>query len=35
MLEGYSYEEPWPEEIPQFKIKYETGGERDLTGLNL
>ncbi|MDB6083738.1 MAG: hypothetical protein JWN43_1619 [Gammaproteobacteria bacterium] len=30
MLEGYSYEEPWPETIGEFSLKYT--GEARLTG---
>jgi hypothetical protein len=34
-LEGYSYEEPWPDQIRNFSVRYVTAGERDLRALNL
>lgn len=34
-LEGYSYDEPWPKQIGQFEVRYQTGGERDLAALDL
>lgn len=33
MLEGYSYDEPWPSSINQFKLSYTKGEERDWTAL--
>ena len=32
-FEGASYEEDWPKEIPQFKVKYMTDGARDMAKL--
>jgi hypothetical protein len=32
-LEGYSYEENWPDEIDQFELQYFVGEERDLESL--
>jgi hypothetical protein len=29
MLEGFSYEEPWPCEIARYVLRYERGRERD------
>jgi hypothetical protein len=29
MLEGYSYDEPWPSKIESFNLKYMTGTGRD------
>lgn len=29
MLEGYTYDEPWPQEITRFELKYVNGEERD------
>lgn len=34
MLEGYSYDEPWPEAISDFELSY-AGGARDLRSLQL
>lgn len=34
MLEGYSYEEPWPESIDEFELSY-TGESRDVESLQL
>lgn len=34
MLEGYSYDESWPEIISDFALEY-TGGARDIAALNL
>jgi len=34
LLEGYSYDEPWPEEIRLYTLTY-TGGSRDIGALNL
>ena len=33
MLEGYSYDEPWPLSIEGFKLKYTKGEERDWVAL--
>jgi hypothetical protein len=33
MLEGYCYDESWPNEISTFKLMYITGKTRDLTAL--
>ena len=33
MLEGYSYDEPWPISIPNFNLKYLHGEERDWLSL--
>jgi hypothetical protein len=30
MLEGYTYDGPWPAEIDQFKLSYDGGETRDL-----
>jgi hypothetical protein len=30
MLEGYSYDEPWPSSIASFDLKYTKGDKRDL-----
>jgi hypothetical protein len=30
MLEGYTYEEKWPEKITIYKLKYISGEKRDL-----
>lgn len=35
MLEGYSYDEPWPDDIEEFRIEYTTGRGRDLGSLEL
>jgi hypothetical protein len=29
MLEGYSYDEPWPDSISKYSVKYENGDQRD------
>lgn len=34
MLEGYSYDEPWPPSIDSFRLRYVGGDKRDLTTLN-
>lgn len=34
MLEGYSYDEPWPSSIEDFNLKYSKGEERDWNTLN-
>jgi hypothetical protein len=34
MLEGYSYEEPWPNSISKYYLKYISGDNRDLTNLD-
>ncbi len=33
MLEGYSYDEPWPESINSFNLKYMNGERRDWVAL--
>jgi len=33
MLEGYTYDEPWPDELRGLILKYSTGQDRDLDGL--
>ena len=33
MLEGYSYDEPWPQEISEFKLSYMSGHQRDTEAL--
>lgn len=33
-LEGFSYDEPWPPTIANFKLRYSTGAERDLVELS-
>lgn len=33
MLEGYSYDEPWPESINSFKLEYTDGEKRDWVAL--
>lgn len=33
MLEGYSYEEPWPAIITNYKLSYMTQGARDMMAL--
>jgi hypothetical protein len=30
MLEGYTYDEPWPPEIKGLTLVYSPGGERDM-----
>ncbi len=32
-LEGYSYDEPWPEQVTDFELSYQSGEKRDLTAL--
>ena len=34
MLEGYSYEESWPNSIEKYSLKYLAGNNRDLSTLN-
>lgn len=34
MLEGFSYDEPWPESAGEFEVRY-TGGSRDVRSLQL
>jgi hypothetical protein len=29
MLEGYTYDEPWPQEPLSFELSYASGGQRD------
>ena len=33
-LEGYSFEEKWPERISQFKLSYVKGDTRDFAGID-
>jgi len=33
MLEGYSYDDPWPSTIDCFNLKYVKGEQRDLAVL--
>jgi len=33
MLEGFSYDEPWPSSIAKFTLEYSTEGERDWVAL--
>jgi hypothetical protein len=33
MLEGYTYDEPWPEKVSTYKLKYTSGKTRDYTAL--
>jgi hypothetical protein len=33
MLEGYTYDEPWPEKVSTYELKYMGGKTRDLTVL--
>ena len=33
MLEGYAYDESWPQQISAFELSYTTGHQRDLEGL--
>lgn len=35
MLEGYTYDELWPDEVSGLVLKYSTGHDRDLDGLKL
>ena len=30
MLEGYTYDEPWPDEIQELKLEYSSGPDRDM-----
>jgi hypothetical protein len=30
LLEGYTYDEPWPQEITRFELRYDRGEARDL-----
>ena len=29
MLEGFSYDEPWPDNISEYSLKYDKGAQRD------
>ncbi len=33
MLEGYTYEEPWPQKVARFELSYTSGTTRDLSAL--
>lgn len=33
MLEGYSFEEPWPQVVQEFEVSYTPGGKRNMEGL--
>ncbi len=33
MLEGYTYDEPWPSEVQGLKLTYSTGADRDIDKL--
>lgn len=33
MLEGYTYDEPWPQEISEFELIYRAGDQRDREAL--
>jgi hypothetical protein len=33
MLEGYSYDDPWPDTITSYALEYDTGDKRDWTAL--
>lgn len=33
ILEGYGYDDPWPSEVTEYKLKYLGGEERDLAKL--
>ena len=33
MLEGYTYDEPWPADTSEFTLGYTTGHQRDLVAL--
>jgi hypothetical protein len=35
MLEGHSYDEPWPEQIEEYEIQYTSEGPRDVASLEL
>ncbi len=32
-LEGFSFYEPWPEQVSDFELSYQSGEKRDLTAL--
>jgi len=34
MLEGYSYDESWPDSVEKYTLKYSAGDNRDLSELN-
>jgi hypothetical protein len=34
MLEGYAYDESWPQQISVFDLSYTTGNRRDIEGLH-
>jgi hypothetical protein len=34
MLEGYSYDEPWPQETSEFKLSYTSGQQRNTEALH-
>jgi hypothetical protein len=34
MLEGYSYDEPWPQETSEFELSYTSGHQRDTEALH-
>lgn len=33
MFEGFSYQEPWPEQVTDYELSYHSGGKRDLAAL--
>ncbi|MDZ4155408.1 MAG: hypothetical protein U1E09_02545, partial [Methylococcales bacterium] len=33
MLEGYSYDEPWPSSIDTFNLRYVKGEQRDIEAI--
>lgn len=33
VLEGYTYDEPWPQKIGRYHLKYDSGGTRDFGAL--
>jgi hypothetical protein len=33
MLEGYTYDEPWPDNISNYELSYDSGNIRDLSAL--
>jgi hypothetical protein len=35
MLEGYTYDEPWPKEVADFELSYVSGNNRDFTALSI
>lgn len=35
LLEGFSYEEPWPDNVGQFAVSYESGKSRNLDQIGL